>query len=72
METLITNASSSFSTAVGFGISDAVSYAVGLLKLFAGSMLAILDATKGIIVAVLIIGLVIAVAFYGFRIRHKV
>lgn len=72
MGSLITAASSTFTTTTGFSFGDVVTW-VGdnLIKLFIGSGVGVLDALKGWIVALVVIGAIVYFAYRAFRFfRH--
>lgn len=72
MDTLISNATSSFQTTTGFDISAVVTWmADNLIKVFIGSGLAVLYELRYWIVALIVIGAVVYFAFRAFRFfRH--
>lgn len=68
MDTIIGAATSTFQTTTGFSFSDVVTW-VGdnLIKLFIGSGVGVLDALKGWIVALVVIGAIVYFAYRAFR-----
>ncbi len=71
MDTLITNASSTFTTTLGFNWDSVVAYMTGLLKLVLGTGLGVLSTLMPIIVALVFIGAVVYFVYRAFRFfRH--
>jgi hypothetical protein len=68
MDTLITTASTGFSTTTGFSISDVVTWAGdNLIKLFIGSGLSVLYNLRYWIVALIVIGAIVYFAYRAMR-----
>lgn len=71
MDTVITNASTTFSTAVGFNWSDVVTFMKGLLLLVIGSGLGLLEVMLPYIIALVTIGAIVYFIYRAFRFfRH--
>ena len=67
MDTIISNASSTFTTAVGFNWSSVVAYMKELLMLVIGSGLGLLQVLMPYIIALVIISAVVYFLYRGFR-----
>jgi len=71
MDTIITNASSTFSTAVGFTWADTITYMKSLLLLIIGSGLGLLQVLLPYIIALVIISAIVYFIYRAFRFfRH--
>lgn len=71
MDTIITNASSTFSTAVGFTWADTIVFMKSLLLLIIGSGLGLLQVLLPYIIALVIISAVVYFIYRAFRFfRH--
>ena len=71
MNTVITNASSTFTTALGFSWSDVVAYMSSLLSLVIGSGLGLLQVLMPYIIGLVIIGAIVYFVYRAFRLfRH--
>ena len=71
MNTIIANASTTFSTALGFNWSDVVSYMSSLLSLVLGTGLGLLQQLMPYIVGLVFIGAVVYFVYRAFRFfRH--
>lgn len=72
MDTMIANATSSFQTTTGFGVTDVVSWAGdNLIKVFIGSGLAVLYELRYWIVALIIIAAIVYFSYRAFQFfRH--
>jgi hypothetical protein len=67
MDTIVTNASTEFASTTGFSLASVVAWMGDIILLFIGSGLAVLDAMKVWIVALIAIGVVIFFVFKGLR-----
>lgn len=71
MDTIITNASTTFTTAVGFQWSDVVTFMKTLLLLVVGSGLGMLQILMPYIIALVVIGAIVYFLYRAFRFfRH--
>ena len=71
MQTLITTASSTFTTALGFNWSDVTAYMSSLLSLVLGTGLGLLQTLMPYIVGLVFIGAVVYFVYRAFRFfRH--
>ena len=71
MDTIISNASSTFSTAVGFTWADTITYMKSLLLLIIGSGLGLLQVLLPYIIALVIISAIVYFIYRAFRFfRH--
>ena len=72
MDTLISNATSSFATTTGFEMSSLVTWmADTLLKLFLGGGLSVLYELRYWIVALIVISIIVFFAFRAFRFYRR-
>ncbi len=67
MDAIVAAANASFASTTGFSLASVVSWMGGIILLFIGSGLAVLDAMKVWIVALIAIGVVIFFVFKGLR-----
>lgn len=67
MDDIVTDASAEFASTTGFSLASVVEWMGGIILLFIGSGLAVLDAMKVWIVALIAIGVVIFFVFKGLR-----
>lgn len=66
MDTLVSNATSTFQTTTGFSMSDLLTWSVdNLLKVFLGTGLAVLYTLRYWIVALIVIGIIVYFSFRG-------
>ncbi len=71
MNTIISTASTTFTTAMGFNWSDVVTYMAGLLNLVIGSGLGLLQTLLPYIIALVIISAIVYFLYRAFRFfRH--
>jgi len=71
MDTVIANASSTFSTATGFGWGEVVTYMKSLLMLVIGSGLGLLQTLMPYIIALVVISAIVYFVYRAFRFfRH--
>jgi hypothetical protein len=71
MDTIITNASTTFTTAVGFEWADVIDYMKTLLLLVMGSGLGLLQILMPYIIALVVIGAIVYFLYRAFRFfRH--
>lgn len=67
MDTIVTDAAAQFASTTGFSLASVVSWMGDIILLFIGSGLAVLDAMKVWIVALIALGVVIFFVFKGLR-----
>ncbi len=67
MDTIVSGASADFASTTGFSLASVVDWMGDIILLFIGSGLAVLDAMKVWIVALIAIGVVIFFVFKGLR-----
>ena len=72
LDTLISDASTSFSTTTGFAFADLVTWAGDILKQILGGGLGLVDALIGWIIALIIISVIIKLIFHGMKWLHIV
>lgn len=71
MDSVITTASSTFSSAMGFSWADTVAYMKSLLMLVIGSGLGLLETLMPYIIALVVIGAIVYFVYRAFRFfRH--
>jgi len=70
MSTIISTASTLFSTTTGFAYADLVTWVGDILKLLLGGGLGLINATMGWIIALVIIGVIIHFIRRGFHFFH--
>lgn len=72
MDTIIDAATSTFQSTTGFSFGDVVTWTGdNLIKLFIGSGIGVLDALKGWIISLVVIGAIVYFAYRAFRFfRH--
>ncbi len=70
MTTIISDASTLFSTTTGFDYADLVTWAGDILKQILGGGLGLVDALIGWIIAIIIITVVVRLIFHGLRWLH--
>jgi len=67
---MISDASTSFSTTTGFSYADLVSWAGDIILQILGGGLGLVDALIGWIIALVIIGVIVHLIFRGLRFLH--
>lgn len=67
MDTIVESAATGFASTTGFSLASVVEWMGGIILTFIGSGLAVLDAMKYWIVALIAIGVVIFFVFKGLR-----
>lgn len=67
MDTIVTSAEAGFASTTGFSLASVVDWMSDIILVFIGSGLAVLDAMKYWIVALIAIGVVIFFIFKGLR-----